>query len=181
MRTVETFALVAKSLLAVMLLVAGGSKLADLASFAAAVRLFVPRRVGWDVVRRIAAGVAMSEVVLGVGSLSWPSAGWVNLLVLAFACGFVAISLAGYVFHRGRSCRCFGALSKRKFDAAGVLRSIGIGGVAAISTYRVGPTLVNVGTSDGLLLFLAGSLVALAAFTAARSLNMGRREGLVMG
>lgn len=173
-------ALAAKSLIAVMLLVAGGAKLADPASFAAAVRLFVSFRVPRLIIPSIAVGVALAEIALGVASLSWPAVGWLNPVVFALVCGFVAVSGAGYVFHRGMSCRCFGALSRRKFDAMGVLRSIAIAAVAAAALRMVPPALVHVGVAGHLLLLLAGLMVALAAFTAAGSLAVGRRLGVEM-
>jgi hypothetical protein len=177
---VDVLALAAKSLVAVMLLVAGGAKLADVASFAMAVRLFVSFRVPRPVLRWIAIGVALAELALGAGSLSWPAAGWLNPVVFAMACGFVAVSIAGYVFHRGLSCRCFGALSRRKFDAMGVLRSMAIAAVAAASMSGVAPGLVDVDVAGRVLLLAAGVLVALAAFTAAGSLAVGRKLGVEM-
>src|SRR6185437_2275840 len=72
----------AKAILAVMLVVAGGAKLADLAGFAAALRLFAPRRLAGSaaaqpVLRRLALAVAVGELALGMISLSCPAAGWV--------------------------------------------------------------------------------------------------------
>jgi hypothetical protein len=173
--TVGVFALVAKALLAVMLLVAGGAKVADRASFAATVRLFLPLRISWLAFRSIALGIALVELALGIASMSWPAIGLFNLLVFVLACGFLVVSGIGYVFHRGRSCMCFGALSRRKFDAAGVVRSIAIVALAVISMSRVRPTLVSVNPTMVILVFLAALVVALAAFTAAKSLAIARR------
>jgi hypothetical protein len=170
----DVLVLGAKSALAALLLVAGGAKLADLASFAAAVRLFAPRRASWPVLRAAALGIALAELALGAGSLSSPAAGWLNPVVFAVGCAFVAVSGAGYAFHRGRSCRCFGALSQRKFDAAGIARSTIIAAVAAVALAHVPPASVQLAGAARLLLLAAAALVALAACTAARALAMSR-------
>ncbi len=176
----EVLTLAAKSSIAVMLLLAGGAKLADLNSFAAAVRLFISFRIPRPVVWWIAVGIVLTELALGAGSLSWPEAGWLNPIVFTLACGFIVISTVGYIFHRGLSCRCFGALSRRGFDVTGVTRSAVIVIVAAAAMSGVAPALIDVDTSGHLLLFLAGALLALAAFTAARSLGLGRNLGVEM-
>jgi len=134
----------AKALLAVMLLVAGGSKLAGLDAFAATVLLLAPRPVRAVLAfrapgpragaRRAAWAVALGELVLGSASLAVPAAGWLNLAVLAAACAFAAVSAAGFAFHRGRSCRCFGALSQRRFDLAGLARSAAVLALAGLAT-----------------------------------------------
>ena len=176
----------AKALLAVMLLVAGGAKLADPASFAAAVRLFLPRRPpGWAAgparllvspagALRVAWAVALAELALGGASLAFPAIWPLNLAVLAAACSFAAVSGLGLAFHRGRSCRCFGALSRRRFDRAGLARSVAVAALAVLATVRAEPAAVAL-TPAGHGLVLAGSaLVAFVAFTAARSLDASR-------
>ncbi len=166
----------AKSGLAVMLLVAGGAKLADLASFAATMRLFVPRRIPQAVIRGCALGVALTEFGLGAASLSAPSAWWLNQVIFVLACAFVGVSVVGYALHRGRACRCFGALSQRKFDAAGILRSVVIGAVAAVAMSGVRPASVQVGAAESGLLAAAAVLVGLVALTAARALVVSRES-----
>ena len=177
----------AKALLAVMLLVAGGAKLADPASFAAAVRLFLPRRrpPGWPAgtarpltspasALRVAWAVALAELALGGASLAFPAIWPLSLAVLAAACSFAVVSGLGLVFHRGRSCRCFGALSRRRFDRAGLARSVAVAALAALAAVRAAPSAVAL-TPAGHGLLLAGSaLVAFVAFTAARSLDASR-------
>lgn len=193
----------AKALLAVMLLVAGGAKLADLDSFAASVRLFLPRRVPRRLprplahrlprrhrpgappaaaglltspasARRIAGAVAVAELGLGAASLAAPAIWPLNLAVLATACCFAAVSGIGFAFHRGRSCRCFGALSRRKFDRAGLARAGAVAALAGGATVPVGPAAVAL-TPAGHGLLLAGSaVIAFVAFTAARSLAVSR-------
>ena len=68
----DVAALSAKAALAVMLLIAGSAKLADLASFAAAVRLMLSFRVPRAAGRAAALGIAVAELALGGASLSLP-------------------------------------------------------------------------------------------------------------
>jgi hypothetical protein len=175
---VDVLPLATKSLLAVMLLIAGSAKLADQASFAVTVRLFVPARVPRIAVRGGASGITVAEFALGAVSLSWPATGWINPVVFALACGFMVISGAGYLFRRGQSCRCFGALSRRKFDAAAVARSAAIAAAAAVTMARVRSSLLGIDGVEHLLLLLGGAVVAFAAFAATRSLAVGRTIGL---
>jgi methylamine utilization protein MauE len=176
----------AKALLAVMLLVAGGAKLADLDGFAASVRLFLPRRhrpgapaaagllTSQPSARRIAGAVALAELGLGGASLAAPASWPLNLAVLATACCFAAVSGIGFAFHRGRSCRCFGALSGRKFDLAGLIRAGAVTVLAGAAAVPVAPAAVAL-TPAGHGLLLAGSaFIAFVAFTAARSLAASR-------
>jgi hypothetical protein len=169
----------AKAALAVMLLVAGGAKLADLAGFAAAVRLFTPRRLAGSasappVLRGAALSIALGELALGGASLTSPALGWLNPVVLVVGCGFVAVSGYGYAFHRGRSCRCFGALSQRKFDLAGVGRAAAVAALAAVACGGVPPSAVRLGLADRGLLLAAAGFLACLAFTAARVLAASR-------
>lgn len=169
----------AKAVLAVMLLVAGGAKLADLAGFAAALRLFTPRRVAGSaaaqpLLRRLALSVALGELALGTVSLTCPAVAWVNPVVLAAGCAFVLVSVAGYAFHRGRSCRCFGALSQRRFDRAGIGRAVLIAALAALAMAGVPAPAVRLSLSDRLLLLAGACLIAFVACTAARALAASR-------
>lgn len=169
----------AKAVLAVMLLVAGGAKLAGLDGFAASIRLFLPRRVAGSarlrgLPRRLALAVALGELALGGASLTSPALGWVNPVVLIVCCAFVAVSGAGYAFHRGRSCRCFGALSQRRFDLAGVGRAVVVAGVAGLAVAGVPASSVRLGPGDRGLLLAACFLLAFVAFSAARALAASR-------
>jgi hypothetical protein len=177
----------AKALLAVMLLVAGGAKLADLDSFAASVRLFLPRRhrsgaapapagllTSQASALRIAWTVALAELGLGGASLAAPAIGPLNLAVLAAACCFAAVSGIGFAFHRGRSCRCFGALSRRKFDLAGLARAGAVAALAGGAAVPVTPAAVALTPAGHGLLAAGSALIAFVAFTAARSLAVSR-------
>ncbi len=126
----DVVVLCAKTAVACLLIVAGGAKLSDPASFASTVRLFIPFRVAWPWLSALAVGVSLGELAVGLASLTLPAITALNALVFAIGCAFVAVSAMGYVFHRGRSCRCFGALSQRRFDAAGVVRSAVVAGSA---------------------------------------------------
>jgi hypothetical protein len=170
---VDVPVLFAKTALACLLIVAGGAKLSDPASFASTVRLFIPLRVAWPLLSAIAVAVSLGELAVGLASLTLPAITALNALVFAIACAFVAVSATGYTFHRGRSCRCFGALSQRKFDAAGVLRSAVIAGVAAVALAHVGPAALQLDATARVLLLAAAGLLALAAFTAARVRGAG--------
>ena len=175
----NVLALTAKALVAVLLLVAGGTKLADVTGFAAAVRLLVPVRLPGRTARTAALAIAAAEVALGLASLSSPATGWLNLAVFAVACGFVAVSILGYAFHRGWSCRCFGALSpRRKFDALGIARAAAIAGAAALATAGLPRAVVTIGAGDRILLLLTAALTSLAAYSAARALGLARVLGL---
>lgn len=173
-----------KTLLAVLLLAAGGAKLADLAGFAETVRLFVPAALlsagpgsGTSreaTSRAIAAGVAAGEIAAGAASLCCPQAAWLNLVVLAIGVGFVAVSVAGYIWHPGRTCRCFGALSKRSFSLSGIARSGVIAAAAGLATVPVHRLLTQVSLTGQLALLAGAAVVCGAAYTAASALGAGR-------
>ncbi len=164
----------AKAGLAVLLLVAGAAKLAGPDGFAATVRLFVPARLLRPPLRSlprwIAMAVALGEVALGGVSLAAPAASWVNPVVLAAGGGFVIVSGIGYARHRGRSCRCFGALSRRRFGRAGIGRAVLIAAVAAVPLAGLPASVVRLAPADRGLLLGAAFLLAAGAFTAARVL-----------
>jgi hypothetical protein len=162
--------LLAKASVAAMLLVSGGAKLAGLAGFAVTVRLLLSSRVP----RAVARATAAAELALGAASLAWPAAGWLNTIVFAFACCFAGVSGLGYIRHRGRPCACFGSLSSRRFDARGLARSAAVVIAAGLGTCRVLPVLVGMSAAPRVLLFLAGALVALGAFSAARAFSLVR-------
>jgi len=170
----DVLILCAKTAVACLLIVAGGAKLSDPASFASTVRLFIPFRVPWPWLSAIAVAVSLGELAAGLASLTLPAITALNAVVFAIACAFVAVSAVGYAFHRGRSCRCFGALSQRKFDAAGLLRSVVIAGIAAVALPHVGAPALRLDATARVLLLAAGGLLAVAAFTAARARGTGR-------
>jgi methylamine utilization protein MauE len=167
-------ALGAKSALAALLLVAGGAKLADLAGFASTVRLFMPPRASWPVLRGVALAITLAELALGAASLSSPALSWLNPVIFGLGCGFVAVSVTGYALHRGRSCRCFGALSARTFNAAGIARSMVIAAAAAAAVKAVRPSSVQLAPAERVLLLAVSCLLAFAAFTAASALATSR-------
>jgi len=161
-------ALACKAAVAVLLVAAGGAKLADLSGFAATVRQFWPAPMWRGSALRIAVAVAAAELALGAASLSSPRARWLNLAVLALSTGFVVVAAAGYRWHRGRSCRCFGALSGRGFSLAGIGRA-GLIALAAAAAAVVpgGSDVTQLGPAGRLGLLAGALLVALAASSAA--------------
>lgn len=168
---VDTIILALKSALALMLLVAGAAKLADLPSFSATVRLFMPRKTPRGAQLGVASAVGAVELALGSASLSFPATHAINLVVLLAGCVFVVISAVGYIFHRDVACRCFGRLSHRTFDAAALARSVMIAALAAVVVAsNVSPAATRITTTSDLFLFAAEALVAIATFTAARAL-----------
>jgi hypothetical protein len=164
-----------KAGLAVLLLVAGAAKLADLAGFGSAIRLFLPARLPpWPAARVSTAGawaVALTELGLGLGSLGWPATGWLNLAVLVLATGFVAVAAAGLALHPGRSCSCLGSLSKRSFGPRGLAQAAAITAAAALATRQVHAAQLRIDLAEQLLLLAAAGLTALVAFTAARVIS----------
>jgi hypothetical protein len=166
--------LAVKALVAVLLVAAGGAKLADLPGFAASVRLFLPGLGAPGLDRGVALGVAAAEIAAGAASLSSPKAGWLNLAVLAICGGFVAVSAAGYRWHRGRSCRCFGALSRHRFNLAGLGRSLLIALGAGLATAPVRAAAIQLSAADRIGLLAGALLVAGAAFSAAAAVGAGR-------
>ena len=91
----DVLVLCAKTALACLLIVAGGAKLSDPASFASTVRLFIPFRVAWPWLSAIAVGVSLGELAVGLASLTLPAITALNALVFAIACAFVAVSAIG--------------------------------------------------------------------------------------
>lgn len=174
----------AKTLVAVLLLVSGAAKLADLAGFAAVVQLFLPARVrtraasGLSVAGTVGTAVAAGELLTGAVSLCWPAARWVNLVVLAVTSGFTVVAAFGYARYRGRPCRCFGSLTRRGFGARGLLQAVLTTAVAALAIRPVQPAALQFGVADHLLLLAAAAVTALAAYTAAVALTDRRAVGL---
>ena len=116
----------------------------------------------------------MAELALGGASLAFPAAWPLSLAVLAAAVSFAVVSGLGFAFHRGRSCRCFGALSRRKFDRAGLARAAVVVALAGLAVAGTSPSVVTL-TLAGHALLLAGSaFLAFITFTAARSLAASR-------
>ncbi|HEX6930587.1 MAG TPA: MauE/DoxX family redox-associated membrane protein, partial [Streptosporangiaceae bacterium] len=137
-------ALACKAAIAVLLVAAGAAKLADLAGFVGAARLFLPARTNQAPVRAVAAGIALTEIAAGAWSLSSPQTRWLNLAVLALCCGFVAVSAIGYVRHPGRACRCFGALTGRAFTRAAIGRATARKARASSRSRPTGPRVNSV-------------------------------------
>jgi len=162
-----------KASIAVLLLAAGGAKLADLAGFASTVRLFVPGHA-----RALAAAIAIGEIVAGSASLSMPAVRWLSPAVLVICCCFLAAWTVGYARHSGRPCRCFGALSRRGFTAAGIGRAAGLTLAALAATARVPQVAIQLSLLTRFGLLAGAALVATAAFSAAAAAGAKREPGL---
>ena len=168
--------LAAKAAVAAALLASGGAKLADLAGFAAAIKLFVPARApAWVLAaaRYAAVTIAAGELFAGAVSLCWPSLAWVNLAVLALCCCFAVVAGIGYARHRGRPCHCFGALTSRGFGLVSLLRAAAILTAAAVARVSLHPApQLHFALAFHLLLLAGAILLAAAATAAAKALLM---------
>jgi hypothetical protein len=166
--------LAAKAAVAVLLLASGGAKLADLAGFAATIRLFAPGRTparALAVAHHAAVAIAAAELAAGAVSLCWPAIAWANLVVLALSCSFVIVAGFGYARHRGQPCHCFGALTKRGFGLPSLLRALGILAAAAAACVPVRPApQLHFALAFHLLLLAGAVLMAAAAAAAAKAL-----------
>ena len=177
----STIGLCCKAAVAVLLLVAGGAKLADLSGFGATVGLFLPRGLRPVMLRGASAAIAAWELALGAVSLSSPLLGWVDLVVLATACCFMLVAVVGYLRYPGRPCRCFGALSRRAFGLAGIGRAALIAAAAAAAVLPVRPSLLGLAAADRIGLAAGGLLVAAACAVAAGAVAGGAVAGGAAG
>jgi hypothetical protein len=171
---VYVIALAAKLAIAIMLIAAGSAKLAAVGQFASTVRLFLPRGLvpagkALPAARMAAGLIAAGELAVGCASLALPQAGWLNWAVLGIAALFVVVSAVGYGRFRGRSCNCFGGLSRRRFDRRGIARSLLIAGIGAVATLPVPASAVRLSAADASLLLAAAVLAGCATFAAAKA------------
>jgi hypothetical protein len=162
----------AKAGIAVILLVAGGAKLADLSGFSATLRLFLPGRTPHPAIRGGAVAIIAAELLLGGASLCLPAARWLNPVILALTCAFAISTATGFAIFRGRSCRCFGALSSKKFDRTSIARSFALVVMAVLAMGGLGPTAA-LNVLDSALLAVASAVLVLGTFTAARAFDVG--------
>lgn len=81
----SVLALVLKSLLATMLILAGSAKLADLANFATVVRLFLPAKVMGAYANALGLALAACELCVGICSLAIPARVAPNVAVTVLA------------------------------------------------------------------------------------------------
>jgi hypothetical protein len=165
-----------KASIAVLLLAAGGAKLADLPGFASTVRLFTPASAAGWFPASAAPVIAAGELAAGAASLAMPRAGWINPIVVAICGSFLVVWIAGFARHRGRSCQCFGGLSHSVFSGAGIGRAAGLVLAAGVALLDVPQQAVALSMGGQLGLLAIGVLIAVAAFSAAAATG-GRREG----
>lgn len=173
--TVTVIALISKSILAVVLVVAGAAKATELSSFTSTVRLFLPRAARSRWAHAVALAIVVAELLLGVSSLMFPGERWIGVIVFATACAFVLASAYGYVYHRDRSCTCFGPLASRRFDGLAIARSTGLAAVGSLAILNVQASAVALTMVDRLLVLISVLIVALASATASRALALSRQ------
>jgi hypothetical protein len=128
--------------------------------------------------RVLAAAIAIGEVAAGSASLSMPAVGWLNPAVFVICCCFLAVWTVGYLRHAGRPCRCFGALSRRGFTAAGIGRAAGLTLAALAATASVPQVAIELSLLTRLGLLAGAALVVMAAFSAAAAAGAKREAGL---
>jgi hypothetical protein len=164
-----------KSVIAVLLLAAGGAKLADRPGFASTVRLFGPSRFSRSsrASLLLASAIAAGELAAGALSLSVPQLRWPNFVVVVICVAFLGTWTFGFSRHRGRSCHCFGALSGRGFDRAGIARSAVLLLAALAASAPVPAQATQLGPGGQLALLAGGALIAVAAYSAAAAAGRG--------
>jgi len=172
-----------KTSIAVLLLAAGGAKLADRPGFASNVRLFIPMafRLPHRGPAVLAVAIAAGELAAGAASLSVPQARWLNLAVAAIYAAFVVVWAVGFTRHRGRPCRCFGALSDRGFTGSGLIRAVLLAAVAGLATTVVPAASIRLSLADHLGLLAGGALIAAIAFSAATAAGKAAVAGRAGG
>jgi hypothetical protein len=170
----ENAALIAKAAVAVILIVAGGAKLADIPGFTTTVRIFVPVRTSKAVSTVFARALSLLELGLATGSLAFPRIIAFDIAIFILCCMFVVVSVYGYIFHHGRSCRCFGALTARTFDGEGIGRSALMAGLAGFVVADIQPAAATADLTGTILLIVSIVVVGFASYTAARCLKVVR-------
>ena len=162
--------LVARSLVAAVLIASGAAKLADLRGFQGTLVGLGLRRG----VEPAAAILAAVEVLLGAASLSsaWPVVTDAGILVLTLA--FVAV--AGIAARRrpGLRCRCFGALDNSRFGATALARSVALAAVAAavFAAQLAHDTTADWSRFTAAVLLVSAGAFALACVQAARAIGL---------
>jgi uncharacterized membrane protein YphA (DoxX/SURF4 family) len=162
--------LLARAILAAVLVAAAGAKLADTPGFATTlVGLGIPARRE-ALVRGLAVAIPLIEVGFGLALVSglWPEATSVAVLILM---GFFSAVVIMALFRRPYvTCRCFGALSDSQFSARGLARDAVLTALAAAVVWS---EAVRHPRFDGpvasIVLLICGYLVFAAAAAQAAS------------
>jgi hypothetical protein len=163
---------ISKVVLAVVLVVAAGAKLADIGAFGDVIRSFAAGQLSFRMARCVAVAIAVLELTLGGASLLAPKVTVLNWAVFLLAIGFVFVSAFGYAFRRGRPCRCFGALSKTQYSIGGIIRSCLLGAASALAALIALPAgWLNINALESALVLVLVVLLVLLAATAARAIG----------
>lgn len=166
--------LVLRASIALVLVAAGGAKLADRAGFKETLKRLGAPSWGADIGSTI---IPAFEVCLGVCSLIGVAAFAIDVLVLSLTLGFVGTSLYAMRLTPGLVCRCFGAFRNSPFGWRGLVRSSGLAlgaAVIALSSGSLSPSYSAPFTLR-LLIIVVGLLVALGFGEAARAADGIRR------
>jgi uncharacterized membrane protein YphA (DoxX/SURF4 family) len=156
-----------------VLLGAGGAKLADLSGFAVTLgRLGLPQRWGEPAAR----GVAAAEVSLGALSLANVAPRIVSVVVFAFTLGFVAVTAYAARWRPQLRCRCFGALAETRFGPVSVLRSVLLAAAGGLVVAGVTPGRgVVYGVTATVLLLAVAAVFAAGCAAAANAVDLVRK------
>ena len=171
----ELLLLTARAFLAVVLLVSGGAKLADLRAFARTIGEIEVLPVRPE---RVALTIALLEVAVGLSSLTGVVSQAINLAVLALMLSFTVVAGAGARRRPGLRCQCFGGLTDSRFG----FRSAALSGFLAltagfvvVASASVQPRY-DVGSVSTAVTLAAGALFVLASAQAARGLDAMRMQ-----
>lgn len=174
MDATDVLLLVVRAALAVTLLAAGASKLADVAAFRSTLTtLGVASRAAHPA----ATAIAAAEILVGSLSIArmWPRA--VDVAVVVATASFAVVSLLGLVRASATPCRCFGALTRSQFDARALARNCVLTALAVAVAWsgrgihvESNPVLPAIATTAAAL------VVALGWHQAARALAVVQRS-----
>ena len=167
--------MLARAILAITLLAAGGAKLADAGRFRQTLAdLGLLKGASARVGALLIAAVEMAIGGLAIMAL-WMII--IDVLLLAMTSLFFAVAVFGALRRPGLACRCFGSLSMASFGARSVIRAgillvlaviVRFGDGGALSAYHV-PTGIAAAMAAASLLFAA------ACTHAARGVEMVQR------
>jgi uncharacterized membrane protein YphA (DoxX/SURF4 family) len=115
------FVAVIRSALAAILVVAGSAKLSGIDSFARTLRAV---KLGPAKSSHAAAAIiALAEISLGVALVGSEPNLVVDVLVALLMAAFVVVAIRGARLDKPIACRCFGALTERRFGNAAITQA----------------------------------------------------------
>jgi hypothetical protein len=161
-----TASVLLRDVLAVVLVVAAGSKAADPRSFARSLSSLGLRAIPLQARQAAAYLVIGVEGALGLATAAQIAVVAINWADLVLVLGFAAVSTAALVRGVRVHCRCFGSLSGSSFSRRGVARAWLLVAIAAAAVV-LGDARIYVGAQTVLVvttLFLVGVVAGQAAF-----------------